>query len=335
MFGRAVAIVASCAALGLQASAQDAADSKVGIEARMQRLAQELSALCPLADPGDQKAFDECRRALFHDSLLRRSLSTILLWGRPHPRGDSLKNTSLTQFAPEVWSGLYAPLFMFDGTSHVDYDEEEGLFRAKLGALFRNALNPGEYPYPFWHSAKKWTDYQNANTVVFWIAPQSGSIVVGQFTNDGGEQPKLMSQPVVRPPFDGQWMWIDNNGVTQPQPALFQGLFSDENPYLRQLEPRYRDLANAMRKGHCSECHVPDNPSHTGRLVLLQTPAHAASEIKRLMYAVRNNDMQVDETQLYREIDADTKAALLVYGTEFEVMIDAARAWERAHVNSR
>ena len=112
----------------------------------------------------------------------------------PKP-GESLKNTTLTQFAPEAWTGLYAPLFMFDGTWRLDYDEGERLYRARLGALFRNALDPGQYPYPFWHDAKKWNDYQSANTLILWIAPQSGTIVVGQFTNDGQDTPSLKSAP--------------------------------------------------------------------------------------------------------------------------------------------
>ena len=85
-----------------------------------------------------------------------KAWSTILLWGRPHPKpGGSLKDTTLTQFAPEVWTGLYAPLFMFDGSWSLEYNESERLYRVKLGALFRNALDPGQYPYPFWHDAKE------------------------------------------------------------------------------------------------------------------------------------------------------------------------------------
>jgi hypothetical protein len=324
-------IAASCFALALGAGAEDSGDTRQAIEAHVQQLALELGTICPLADPGDQPAFEACRQALFRGSLLRRSLSTILLWGRPHPKpGESLKDTTLTQFAPEVWTGLYAPMFMFDGTWRLDYDEGERLYRLSLGALFRNALEPGQYPYPFWHSAKKWNDYQKANTLVLWIAPQSGSIVVGQFTNDGREHLGLKSEPVARPPFDGQWMWTDAKGETQPAPALFHGLFSDDNPYLKELEPRYRELADALRQGHCNDCHVPDNPSRTSRLVLLQTPVHAASEIKRLMKAVRDNEMPLDDTLLYREIDPDTRAALLDYGAAFEDLVDAARAWDEA-----
>ena len=329
-------VALSCIALALGASAQSSHEGQGAVEATTRLLVQELAAVCPLADPGDQQAFNACRQALFRGSRLRASLADILLWGRPHPRqGERLKDTTLTQFAPEVWTGLYAPLFMFDGARRLDYDEGEGLYRARLGALFRNALDPGQYPYPFWHSAKKWNDYQNANTLVLWIEPQSLRIVAGQFTNDGHEHPGLTSRPVARPPFDGQWMWTDANGDSQPAPALFRGLFSGDNPYLGELEPRYRDLAEALRMGHCNGCHVPDNPDRLNRLVLLQTPAHAASEIKRLMNIVRDNGMPLDDLHLYREIDPDTRAALLDYGGAFEATVDAARAWEEEHAKPR
>jgi mono/diheme cytochrome c family protein len=333
---RFAAVAGCCFALALGASAQGHDEALPDIEATVRHLAQELSTVCPLADPADQAALEDCRRALFTGSLLRRSLGNILLWGQPHPKsGESLKNTTLTQFAPEAWTGLYAPLFMFDGTWRLDYDEGERLYRAHLGALFRNALDPGQYPYPFWHDARKWNAYQSANTVILWIAPQSGTIVVGQFTNNGHRDSSLKSTAVVRPPFDGQWMWTDATGASQPAPALFRGLFSEENPYLRELEPAYRELANAMRTGHCNACHVPNNPGRMSRLVLLQTPVHAAAEIKRIMRAVRDNEMPVDDTLLYHDIGPDTRAALLDYGGVFEDLIDAARAWEAEHTRPR
>jgi hypothetical protein len=330
-----VGIAALSVALAPGASAQGPDEARPVLEANVRQLAAELSAVCPLADPGEQTAFDACRQALFRGSLLRQRLGTVLLWGRPHPQpGTSLKDTALTQFGPEVWTGLYAPLFMFDGTWRLDYDEGERLYRATLGALFRNALDPGQYPYPFWHSAKKWNDYQKANAIVFWIAP-SGIIVAGQFSNDGQQQSRLTSRPVERPPFDGQWMWTDRQGETQPAPALFHGLFSEDNPYLKELESRYRDFADALRKGHCSGCHAPNNASHTKRLVLLQTPAHAASEIKRLMRVIRDNEMPLDDSLIPSEVDADTRAALLDYGSAFEESVDAARAWEEGRASSR
>ncbi|HEY2873043.1 MAG TPA: hypothetical protein VGJ56_14060, partial [Reyranella sp.] len=72
----------------------------------------------------------------------------------------------------------------------------------------------------------------------------------------------------------------------------------------------------------------------TNRLVLLQTPAHAASEIKRLMRVVRDNDMPLDDSLVAREVDADTRAALLDYGAAFEETVDAARAWEQSRAAS-
>ena len=171
--------------------------------------------------------------------------------------------------------------------------------------------------------------------MILWIAPQSGTIVVAQFANNGQRDPSLKSAPVARPPFDGQWMWTDATGAGQPAPTLFRGLFSQENPYLGELEPAYRELANAMRTGHCNGCHVPNNPSRMNRLVLLQTPAHAAAEIKRIMRSVRDNEMPVDDSLLYHDIDPDTRAALLDYGGVFEDLIDAARAWEAEHTRPR
>jgi hypothetical protein len=123
-----------------------------------------------------------------------------------------------------------------------------------------------------------------------------------------------------------------STGASQPAPALFRGLFSEDNPYLRDLEPANRELANTMRRGHCNDCHLPQNPNRMSRLVLLQTPVHAASEIKRLMTSVRDNEMPVYDSLIYHEIHPDTRAALLNYGGIFEDLVDAARAWEREHV---
>ena len=81
--------------------------------------------------------------------------------------------------------------------------------------------------------------------------------------------------------------------------------------------------------GGCNNCHTPDNPEKMKRLVLLQTPAHAAAEIKRVMAAVRDNRMPRDEIGIEKELDAETKTLLLKYGATFESTVNAAYAWER------
>jgi hypothetical protein len=300
------------------------------VERLVATLAQEAATLCPLSDAGDQDALDRCRSALFNDSYVKRSLARIVLWGRPSPiRQARLRDTTLTQFGGEVLSGLYLPLFMFNGRYRVEYDATEARYRARLEAVFRNNLMPGQYPYPFWHDAKKWNDYQRANGLTLWIDPYTSKIVVAQFSRQEGADPRLNTVSRTPPAFDGNWMWVDGYGEPQPKPALFVGLFRSENPYLEQLQTTYKDLALAMRKGTCNACHVPDNPDKMKRLVLLQTPAHAAAEINRVMAAVRNNRMPLDEIGIEKELDAETKALLLRFGAAFESTVVAAYAWER------
>ena len=302
------------------------------VERLVATIAQEAASLCPLADPGDQQALDRCRATLFRDSYFKRSLARIVLWGRPSPTpGGRLKDTPLTQFNAEVLAGLYLPMFMFNGRYKVEYDATEGRYRVRLESLFRNHLLPGQYPYPFWHDARKWNDYQRANGITLWIDPYTSKIVVGQFSRHEGADPRLTTASRIPPAFDGKWMWVDDKGEPQPKPALFIGLFRADNPYLDTLETTYKDLALAMRNGTCHNCHVPNNPEKLKRLVLLQTPAHAAGEITRVMTAVRNNRMPLDEIGLEKDLSAETKAALLTFGAVFESTVKAAYAWEREH----
>ena len=328
--GAKTALVIICIAATSGAQSMPSAEEKLRFERLVATLAQEAALLCPLADPADQQALDRCRTSLFKDSYFKRSLARIVLWGRPSPVPNArLKDTTLTQFGAEVLSGLYLPMFMFNGRYRVDYDPTEGRYRARLEGLFRNNLMPGQYPYPFWHDAKKWNDYQRANGITLWIEPHTSKIVVGLFSRQDGADPRLNTPSRIPPAFDGQWMWVDDTGAPQPKPALFIGLFSPDNPYLEKLQSTYKDLALAMRNSTCNSCHVPDNPEKMKRLVLLQTPVHAAGEIKRVMAAVRESRMPLDDIGIEKELDAETKATLLKFGVAFESTVNAAYAWEK------
>ena len=304
------------------------ATGRADVERLVSDVLRQTAAACPLADPGDQAAFERCRNSLYRGSMLGKSLAPVVLWGRPGPPGTRLKETTLTKFAADIFSGLYAPLFMFTGDYELGFDPVERLYRARVPALFRNALDPGQYPYPFWHDARKWSDYEAANSIALWIDPARIRIVAMQFSAQGKADPRLRSVPRTPPAFDGKWMWTDAGGRIQPQPTLFVGLMRPDNPYLGRLDGAYRTLADALRKGTCNDCHMPDNPARMKRLVLMQTPAHAAGEIKRIMRAVRTDRMPLDDTGFEKELDADTKAAILQYGAAFEELIDAAREWE-------
>src|SRR6478735_9604178 len=302
----AIARVCLTGAAGLLATALGAADAvpveddlpDLGeqIETMASRVALDLQAVCPPASPADQTAFDRCRHSLFGDSVLRRNLAPRLLWGRRNQdAGAALKDTNLTQFAPDVLTGLYFSLFMYSGEHTFEYVERERLYLIRLRAAFRNLLPPGQFPYPFWHQEAKWGVYQAANSVLLWVNPKTAKIVIGQFTERGSNDPVVSTQPIW-PTFDGNWMWMDNEGRIQPRVTLFDGLFRQDNPYLQKLDFTCRTLALRMRDAQCDNCHVPNNPWKMRRLVLLHTPAHAAGEISRLMTAVREDRMPLDDS---------------------------------------
>jgi hypothetical protein len=294
-------------------------------------VALELQQVCPPASPSDQGAFDRCRRSLFGDSALRRSLAQRLLWGRRNQdAGAALKNTNLTQFAPDVIAGLYLSLFMYSGEYSTEYVERERLYLIRLRAGFRNLLPPGQFPYPFWHDEAKWGVYQAANSVLLWVNPKTAKIVIGQFTERGSDSPVVSTQPIW-PKFDGNWMWMDKEGRIQPRVTLFDGLFRQDNPYLPKLDFTFRTLALRMRDAQCNNCHVPNNPLPMRRLVLMHTPAHAAGEIDRLMTAVREDRMPRDDNGIEQPLEPALKRALLESGAAFEELVKAAKDWEAAH----
>lgn len=292
-------------------------------------LARHLAALCPVSDAANQAAFDTCRKGLFGNELLQSRLSPVTLWGRQADPATPLKKANLTQFAPEVLGGMYMPLFMFDGTYTVTFSQANGLYEARLGVGFRNRLQPGQFPYPFWHEFDKWNTYENAKSMVFWIDPKSHRARVVQFTRFGDGAPLLQVQPAQPPAFDGKWLWTDAQGKAQPAVTLFDGLFDDANPHKRELEKTYRELALSLRESQCLQCHVPNNPNRSSRLVLLQSPAHAAAEIKRLLKQVQSDRMPVDEFGMEERLEHGVKTVLLERGREFEAVVDKAHAWER------
>src|SRR5262245_60462473 len=201
------------AAVCAMAVGADAQDSRRGaVEHFIGTLIRQTATACPLASPADQAALDQCRTALYGDSALRRGLAPVVLWGRPSPEGRRLKDTNLTQFASDVVAGLYMPLFMLTGEYDVAFDSTERLYRVQAPALFRNALDLGQYPYPFWHDARKWNDYQAANQMTFWVDPKKLRVVTMQFSARDKPDPRLTSASRTPPVFDGKWMWTDANG---------------------------------------------------------------------------------------------------------------------------
>jgi hypothetical protein len=316
---------------------QESPPQELLVRDRVAAIVGELASICPVKPVDDKPAFDRCRKALFDDSLFRRSLSPFVLWGRA-PGGNinaSLEDFRATQFGPEVYSGTYAPMWMFNGKFEIEYVAREKKYRAFVEAGFRNQLNTGDYPYPFWHEPKKWSDYEDANTFVLWLDPQSLKIVQITFMKRAERAAVAQSTKRHMPTFDGKWMWVDDKGQTQPAPTLFQGLFSAQNPHHKRLDETYRKLALNMRDADCMSCHVPNNPDKMKKLVLLQTPIHAASEIERLVKSIKEDRMPVDEFGLGKAMPAHQRKIMLEDAEAFRAAVAAARAWEAASAPNR
>jgi hypothetical protein len=105
-------------------------------------------------------------------------------------------------------------------------------------------------------------------------------------------------------------------------------LFSANNPYLAKLEVTYKSFALQLRESQCMQCHVPNNPDGMKKLVLLQSPAHAAAEIKRVLKSVLEDRMPLSEFGTEEPLDEHTKAALMKEGAAFARVVDAAKDWE-------
>lgn len=300
------------------------------IESVVKQVATQLQKECPVSAPDDQAAFDQCRQFLFKDSAAKQLMAQpIVLWGRQTDANLPLKETNLTQFSSDILSGLYLPLFMFNGQYKIVFHEREKMYLATLGAAFRNRLQPGQFPYPFWHDANKWLVYENARTILLWIDPRTGKARVAQFSASGEPVTGHVITPNTPPAFDGKWLWTDAKGQTQPAVTLFDGLYRNDNPYKPELDRTYRDFAIALRESQCLSCHVPNNPEKMKRLVLLQSPAHASSEIQRVLKTVRERKMPLDELGIEKELEADLMKTLLDKGGEFEKVVTAAKNWER------
>jgi hypothetical protein len=133
-----IALVAAGSAIGEGSPAPRGAE----VGQLVAEVVRQTARACPLTSPDDQAAFDR-REALFRGSTVQRSLAPFVLWGRPDPSGKRLKDTTLTQFAPEVWTGLYLPLFMLRGDHQLDFDRTGKALPRPAARLVPQCARPG------------------------------------------------------------------------------------------------------------------------------------------------------------------------------------------------
>jgi hypothetical protein len=275
----AALILISCLSQG---SAQDDRDQTLA-----NAIARELIAACPVADLGDAHARDLAADRLTQSTTLRDAIRDPIYWGG-HIAGHSYRpeDNSLTVFNPFVWRRIYLSLFMFPGEYQIE--RQDRLTILHLACRFRNALDAGAYPYPFWHSQKKWDNYQRAVEVT--LAIEGGKIIAG-YRSDR-EDP---SRPYVARQWDGLWQWTDASGKEMPYDALYSYLLSPSNPHVDQLAAAYRALEAEARQHNCTFCHSPSNPAQMNPLRLLNFPNQALTVRHQIVSQIEQNSMPLGE----------------------------------------
>jgi hypothetical protein len=282
-----------------------------------EQLAQELLAACPVTAPDDEKARDASADRLTHSAFLRERMSDLFFWG-PHLAGQSYDpaDNPLTRFNPFVWRRMYLSLLMFEPGYRIEAVGSYTLLH--MPVRFRNGLDPGSYPYPFWHSNRKWESWQFTTEVLFVV--EDGQ-VLGAYRSEREDR----GRSFVSRRWDGHWQWTGPSGEPEPRVSLYTSLFSPENPYVARLEAAYRSLEAAARAQSCFVCHSPNNAANMNPLRLWNYPNQALTERHAVVQQIEANLMPpnggiVDEVE---------RAKLLALAHEFAATGDQALDYER------
>lgn len=302
-----------------------------------ERIARQLVAASPVVAPGDLKARDEAAERLGAMSDLVDAADNRILWGGFNPdqgydpaayRLDDISNPEhfqLTEFNPAIWAKMYLSTFMFPGPYQI---RQEGRFTVlEIEAKFRGELDPGEYPYPFWHSPNKWTAYMNTQSLVFIFEP-------GRLLAAMRKSPPPQSLKQIRRTWDTKWTWTDAQGNPQPRVALFTYVFSKDNPHVGALDESFRELEKHFREQNCLLCHSPDNRSRLNDLLLLNYPNQALVARRTLVTVLESNNMPPGSVEAHEPMgiqDQKVLAEMIRLAKTFEKNADAAFAYERAH----
>jgi hypothetical protein len=318
-------LIIAATALGTSVFAQAAETPRQKLDEMAATLAANLARVCPQSAYGDAAAFKTCSTALSQATFL--PLTDAILWGGDQA-SQPIKKRHLTHFNTAVFRSMYLPLMTFTGKWTLGHDDRENLDIVRVEAFFRNDLAAGEYPYPFWHSADKWNAYETMNQVNFYLNAD-GKIFVVTRGDAGSNAGKGTYTHVAHEPFQkGQWQWTDESGKPQPEVTLFSARYQTSNPHTQRLDQTYRAFASEMRAASCDGCHNPSNPAHSDALTLLQTPAHAAGEIDRVIKEVQEGTMPQDELGLRKDIDPTLRAAILRTAQAFRNELAFADDWE-------
>ncbi|MDB4981237.1 MAG: hypothetical protein JWM82_1989 [Myxococcales bacterium] len=226
-----------------------------------------LLAACPMSARDDEAARHECASRLSENKFLAGVMAEPFLWGGQKTAGDyHFANSNMNKFNVLVWRRMYLSLMMFPGERTIE-QTPDGLTVVHVPYAFRNALEMGSYPYPFWHSKKKWDSYEQSTEML--LVFQNGKWQ-GAMRNAALDP----THPHVGHTWSGQWRW-ETGSQEQPYVSLYKYLLSPSNPHTERVDAAYRELSTGLRAQSCFMCHSPDNYAASTSLEFFNYPNQA------------------------------------------------------------
>ena len=285
-------------------------------------IARGLAAACPLgSDTADEAARNDCAGNLTELAVLRDAMREPFLWGGQAAGAGYRLDTSTNKFNARVWRRMYLSTYMFGTDFAVEQIADTTVLHVPV--TFRGTMPIGAYPYPFWHSAKKWDSYNYATTVHFII--QNGEVVGALRSAD-----QDTTRPKTAHAWDGLWQW-EQGGTQMPYVSLYDYLLSKDNPYTAHLDESYRALEARMRQNNCQACHAPDNQGMSAQLEFFVYPNQALAGRHDIITQLVKNEMppRGNVLGLTPGITDDAERGLLTgLARDFEAAGDQALAWE-------
>lgn len=252
-------------------------------------IAQGLALACPMSSTADEQARLNCAARLTEFDLFRDTLAEPLMWGgQKAGKGYRLSDSDTTRFNTLVWRRMYLSLFMFTGQFTIE--QVADITAIRLPVVFRNELEIGSFPYPFWHSKNKWDSYQFSPEII--LVMQNGKITGGLRSEKREPERKYVDHS-----WSGLWRW-NKDGNDMPYVVLYKYLFSPKNPHIETLDQAYRALSEKMRDQACFVCHSPDNVAKVSVLEFFNLPNQALYSRHNIVEHLEMNTMPPKKNDL-------------------------------------
>ena len=248
-----------------------------------EKIVAALQAACPMAAPSDEDARALCSANLSADKYLSSVMKNPIMWGG-QKAGTSYhpEESNMNYFNTFVWRRMYLSLMMFSGEPTIE-QTADGLTVVHMPLQFRNDLEIGSYPYPFWHSQNKWNAYQLAREFVMVI--QNGKWFGAMRSVD-----QDTTRAKVPHTWSGQWQWSDGGTRDAVRLAVLVPVV-EEQPNVARLDAAYRALSDGLRAQSCMQCHAPDNHAAITPLEFFNFPNQALTARDSIIARLQLNDM--------------------------------------------